>query len=94
MKTGFYVGDLVRCVVSPHDAGMRIKEGFLGVVCHVEFERIGVAWDDAFGGHNCMGNCESGHGWYVCPECIECVDESECEQFSACMDDLYAMVRI
>lgn len=93
MGTEFCVGDRVRCVVPPSDANMRIKEGFLGVVCHVDnFERIGVAWDDRFGGHHCMRHCENGHGWYVPPECIECVDE--CEQFSVCMDDLYALVQI
>lgn len=94
MKPEFCVGDRVQCVIPPKDANTRIKKGALGVVCHLDFNNIGVAWDDVFGGHNCMKHCENGHGWYVSPVCIERVDEYECEQFSVCMDDLYAMVQI
>ena len=60
----FAIGDRVVCVVSCGN----VEVGETGTLVHFEdyAPEYGVRWDNPkYQRHNCMGNCESKHGWYV-----------------------------
>lgn len=75
-----YVGMRVMAHSSEINDGLDIEPGELGTVCDLDTydEQIGVEWD-AYHGlcHECEGNCEDGHGWYVYPQYLDPVDPGE-----------------
>ena len=76
----FQVGDRVYCL-SVTNTGKEVGHQF-GVVCDTSenYPPIGVRWDEEQRWmHNCDGNCEERHGWYVFEEDLEFVDR-ECPQ--------------
>lgn len=78
----FAIGDRVECIVNHPDNNDYIVVGSIGTVCEIcddDDDAIGVCWDDmGDSGHDCGGNCKSGHGWRVYPNQIilyqECDD--------------------
>ena len=64
---GFKLGDKVRIMPGTTYANSPIMEGWLGTVCNVltSSNEIGVYFEDFIRGHDCDGNCEYGHGWYI-----------------------------
>ena len=64
---GFKLGDKVRIMPGTKYANSPIMEGWLGTVCNVSTSsnEIGVYFEDFIKGHDCDGNCEYGHGWYI-----------------------------
>lgn len=77
MEYAFEVGDRVECALDYPDDNGDITVGCTGTVCCFCDDGIGVCWDEKVsGGHDCSGNCEYGHGWYVNPKYI-CIVETE-----------------
>ena len=68
----FCVGDRVRAISKSLIA--KVGESNIGTVAAVEGD-IGVAWDEAFGGHTLHGYCEDGHGWWCLRRHITLVEE-------------------
>jgi len=63
------IGDRVRLLINENRF---LHKGDLGIV--VVFHNsgsVGVRWDNHISGHDCVGNCESGHGWYVSADNLE-----------------------
>lgn len=65
----YQIGDRVEAIVNRPDRNYNIMIGDTGTVCDLddlEEDRVGVDWDNKLEeGHDCSGNCEYGHGWYV-----------------------------
>ena len=68
----FYPGDRVVCCVGDG----RINPGQIGTVCSSGY-MVGVDWDQYIFGHNCMGKCRQGHGWFIPENCIGLLNEQE-----------------
>lgn len=66
----YHVGDRV-FVKAGHGLGYGIsKEDEYGTVCLVrsygnDVFDIGICFDNNINGHNCGGECEFGHGWFL-----------------------------
>lgn len=76
----FKVGDRVYCLCVT-ESGKEAGNQF-GVVCDISknYPPVGVRWDEERRWmHNCGGNCEARHGWYVFEEDLELV-YCECPQ--------------
>lgn len=77
--SAFHVGDIVEAAVDYPEYNDFILTGDIGTICcfeHGSRGRIGVSWEKEFdGGHNCNGNCENGHGWYVPSDTIRLHEE-------------------
>lgn len=72
----FYcVGDRVICAYDYACLNSHLLRGDLGTVVDVtssaDCSQIGVEWDKEVLGHDCHGNAEYGHGWYMTIEGIE-----------------------
>lgn len=62
----YQIGDRVEAIVNNPDESDYIMVGDTGTVCDIDGDHVGVDWDNELGeGHDCSGNCEYGHGWYV-----------------------------
>ena len=75
----FNIGDRVVCVVDRSFGNPDILVGVCGTVCDLDEDGfIGVAFDHEIHiGHSCSGQCENGHGWYLRPNALSIVDDSE-----------------
>ena len=87
----FEVGDRVVAMCIDPDDGVR--EGMFGTVCAVRdwCGDIGVQWDEfspRF--HNCEGDSEEHHGWYVPPGVIELAENNALGELPVCPGDLIA----
>lgn len=72
----YQVGDRVELLVNNPENNSALVAGDLGTVCYVSKSgtRLGVSWDKECG-HNCEGNCEDPHGWYVYDDVVVPFDE-------------------
>lgn len=82
--SAFQVGDRVYCLCAT-ETGKDVGNQ-LGVVCDTSenYPPIGVRWDEERRWmHNCDGNCDARHGWYVFEEDLELVyceyPQDDCE---------------
>lgn len=70
------VGDRVVSTANHPDGNPDIVVGFVGTVCAIADDRVGICWDEPIeNGHDCTydgeGRCEYGHGWWVYEDQIE-----------------------
>lgn len=76
----FKVGDRVR-VIKDYDSAQKGMVGTIAVVGKSKLpgvKPIGIKFDKRFyGGHNLMGRCKYGYGLWVCPDCIELIDDNK-----------------
>jgi len=53
------------------------KKGMTGTIKEVTGSRYGIDFDDLRDGHECHGNCRSGHGYYVNKTDVELIDQED-----------------
>jgi len=56
---------VVRAIDYERPGGRAIPIKEKGTVIELSQDTIGIAFDDAVGGHNCNGKCDYNHGWRV-----------------------------
>lgn len=77
----FAIGNRVVCVVSYGN----VRVGETGTLVHFNeyAPEYGVRWDIAKDlRHDCLGNCESKHGWYVYRKNIKAEAEQDFGEFN------------
>lgn len=96
-KNDFAIGMPVVCIKDHPDQNTAIKAGDTGVVAVINVrgtKPIGVQWDKPCGGHDLIGHCPYGFGWwcpvdYVAPmDLIDIDDDIDGAGFVS-LDELY-----
>ena len=73
----FKVGDRVKCIEAV--GGNENIVGKIGTIVYIGTSEpsISISFDDAVDGHDCLGRCAAGHGWYVYVSSIVHLEEEK-----------------
>jgi len=94
-ESKFRKGDRVYALWDNPSGNKTIQAGYTGTVVFTypygddpDDDDIGVRWDEEIvDGHDCDGDCDAGHGWYVSARALEFVPEPEHDDVEPATDD-------
>lgn len=94
----YYVGDVVQLACIPErnaDRHPGLSVGMTGVIVGVNGARVGVCFDEYFGGHSCYGACDDGRGWYLFTDClVKSVEEdTDTEEYFFSEQDIKSLLQ-